>query len=115
MRAVLLSNFTAPMIDAAVRSSGLEGVFEPHLSTDRVRAYKPDPRAYRMGTDAFGLGREEIAFVAFGGWDAVGAKSFGYPTLWVNRMSLPVEELGVEPDVIGRNLDDLVRFVLPRH
>lgn len=111
IRMAFLSNFTAAMLDAAVKNSGLEGIFEAHLSTDRVRAYKPDPRAYQMAMDTFGLPRGEIVFSAFGGWDAAGAKSFGYPTFWVNRMSLPVEELGVVPDAIGDNLNDLVRFV----
>ena len=48
VRMALLSNFTAEMLDAGVKNSGLQGIFEPHLSTDRVRAYKPDPRAYQM-------------------------------------------------------------------
>ena len=114
IRLAFLSNFTAPMIDAAVGNSGFEGIFEPHLSTDRVRAFKPDPRAYQMGIDAFGLRREEIAFAAFGGWDAAGAKAFGYPTFWVNRVNAPVEELGVAPDGIGANLHDLAHFVMSR-
>jgi len=54
IRLAFLSNFTAAMLDAAVKNSGLEGLLEEHLSTDRVRAYKPDPRAYQMGLDAFG-------------------------------------------------------------
>jgi len=114
IRLAFLSNLTAPMLDAAVGNSGLEGIFEPHLSTDRVRAFKPDPRAYQMGIDAFGLRREEIAFAAFGGWDAAGAKAFGYPTFWVNRVNAPVEELGVAPDGIGANLHDLAHFVMSR-
>jgi len=115
IRMAFLSNFTTAMLDAAIKNSGLEGIFEPHLSTDRVGAYKPDPRAYQMGIDAFGLQRDEIVFAAFGGWDAAGAKTFGYPTFWVNRMNLPVEELGVAPDAIGGNLIDLVGFVRLRN
>jgi 2-haloacid dehalogenase len=111
IRLAFLSNFTAPMLDAAVKNSGLEGLFELHLSTDRVRAFKPDPRAYQMGVDAFGLPREEILFAAFGGWDAAGAKAFGYPTFWVNRANLPVEEMGIAPDGIGATLHDLANFV----
>lgn len=111
IRMAFLSNFTAAMLDAAVKNSGLEGIFEPHLSTDRVKAYKPDPRAYQMGIDAFGLRRDEIAFAAFGGWDAAGAKTFGYSTFWVNRMNLPVEELDVAPDAIGATLHELENFV----
>jgi 2-haloacid dehalogenase len=111
MKLALLSNFTPAMLDAAVRNSGLGGILEPHLSTDKVRAYKPDPRAYRMGIDAFGVKREEIAFAAFGGWDAAGAKAFGYPTFWVNRMNLPLEELGFAPDATGPTLRELASFV----
>jgi len=84
IRMAFLSNLTETMLEAAVKNSALEGFFEPHLSTDRVKAFKPDPRAYRMGLDAFKLEREEIAFAAFGGWDACGAKWFGYPTFWIN-------------------------------
>lgn len=102
---------TPAMLDAAISNSGLEGVFEHRLSTDAVQAYKPDPRAYQMGLEAFRLRREEILFAAFGGWDAAGAKAFGYLTFWVNRLSFPVEELGVIPDAIGANLTDLVTFV----
>jgi 2-haloacid dehalogenase len=112
IRMAFLSNFTARMLDAAIRNSGLEGYFEAHLSTDRVRAYKPDPRAYQMGLDAFGLKREEIAFAASAGWDAAGAKRFGYPTFWVNRMNLPAEELGVAADATGANMAGLVNFVI---
>ncbi|SDO24428.1 haloacid dehalogenase type II [Afipia sp. GAS231] len=110
IRMAFLSNFTAEMLDAAVRNSGLEGIFEPHLSTDRVQAFKPDPRAYRMGVDAFGMAKEEIAFAAFAGWDAAGAKRFGYPTFWVNRANAPLEELDVAPDGTGAGLQELVAF-----
>jgi 2-haloacid dehalogenase len=112
IRMAFLSNLTDVMLDAVVKNSGLEGFFEPHLSTDKVKAFKPDPRAYQMGLDAFKLRKEEIAFAAFAGWDAAGAKWFGYPTFWVNRLKTPVEELGVTPDGMGSGLGDLVKFVL---
>ena len=112
IRMAFLSNLTDAMMDAVVRNSALEGFFEPHLSADRVKAFKPDPRAYQMGPDAFGLQKGEIAFAAFAGWDAAGAKWFGYPTFWVNRLNTPVEELGVTPDGMGSGLGDFVKFVL---
>ncbi len=114
LRLAFLSNLTAPMLDAVVTNSGLEGLFEDHLSTDRVSAFKPDMRAYQMGVDAFGVKKEEIVFAAFAGWDAAGAKWFGYPTFWVNRANVPVEELGVVPDGMGPGLNDLVSFVTAR-
>jgi len=111
IRMAFLANPPTPMFDAVVRNSGLEGLLEDHLSTDRVGAYKPDPRAYQMGLDAFGLKREEIAFAASASWDAAGAKAFGYPSFWLNRANLPVEALGVAPDAIGTGMPDLVKFV----
>ena len=112
IRMAFLSNLTAGMLQAVVKNSGLEGFFEDHLTTDRVRVFKPDHRAYQMGLDAFGLKKEEIASAAFAGWDVAGSKWFGYPTFWVNRANAPAEELGIVPDGTGSGLDDLVRFVL---
>ncbi len=111
IRLAFLSNATSKILDAGIKNSGLDGVFEHVLSTDKIKAYKPDPRTYQMAIDAFNLKREEILFVPFAGWDAAGAKSFGYTTFWVNRLNLPVEKLGVVPDAIGQNLTDLVAFV----
>ena len=113
VRMALLSNFTSGMLEAATRNSGLEDYFETPLSTDIVKAYKPDPRAYQMAIDAFKLQRDEIAFVAFAGWDAAGAKRFGYRTYWANRIGLPEEELGASPDFASRSLADLERFCFP--
>jgi 2-haloacid dehalogenase len=112
LRMAFLANPPDRMFDAVLRNSGLEGLLEPHLSTDRVQLYKPHPRAYQMGVNAFRLAREEIVFAASASWDAAGAKRFGYPTFWLNRSGLPLEELGVTPDAIGATMADLVRFVI---
>ena len=107
IRLAILSNMTVEMVDAGIRNSELGGVFEHILSTDRVMAYKPDPRAYQLGLDSLRLKRHEVIFAAFAGWDMAGAKSFGYPTYWVNRQSQPMEELDMAPDAQGGNLKDL--------
>jgi 2-haloacid dehalogenase len=67
IKLAFLSNMTPHMLESVTKSSGLEGIFEHSLSTDAVKIYKPDPRAYQMGIDAFMLQREEILFAAFGG------------------------------------------------
>lgn len=111
LKLVFLSNMTMAMLETGIKTAGLPGVFDRVLSTDQIKTYKPDPRAYQLAMDTFGLEKREILFVAFAGWDAAGAKAFGYPTFWVNRMNLPREELGVVPDATGATLADLVRFV----
>jgi 2-haloacid dehalogenase len=106
-----LSNFTVGMLNGCIKSAGLDGLFDQVLSTDLAQVFKPDARAYQLGVNALRLPPDEILFVAFAGWDAAGAKSFGYPTFWVNRLGLPQEELGVGPDAIGANLTDLLTFL----
>lgn len=110
LRLAFASNMTRELLDAGIANNALEGVFEFVLSTDTVKAHKPDPRAYRMAATAFDLPREQILFAAFAGWDAAGAKTFGYPTFWVNRMNLPREELDVVADATGNDLTELVKF-----
>lgn len=113
-RLVLLSNATPAILGAGLKNSTLEQAFDHVLSTDRIRSFKPDPHAYRLGEEALELGKGEIMFVAFAGWDVAGAKWFGYPTFWNNRQGVATEALDVEPDGTGATLADLVQFLAPR-
>lgn len=113
LRLAFCSNMTEEMLRAGIRLNGLDGIFEHVLSADRVRAHKPDPRAYAMAVDALGLPREEILFVSFAGWDVAGAKWFGYPTFWVNRIGAPPEEIAPRADGEGRDLAALAAFLMP--
>lgn len=106
-----LSNATPRILDTNLARTGLASLFDHVISTDRVHSFKPDPRAYRLGTDVLKLHREEILFVAFAGWDAAGAKWFGYPTFWNNRPGAPAEQLDAIPDGNGASLSDLLSFL----
>lgn len=111
-RLAFLSNFTKEMMQANIQKNELQSYFDYQLSTDMVSAFKPSPLAYQMGIDAFCLEKQQILFAAFGAWDATGAKAFDYPTFWVNRQHVPLEELDVIPDGIGHNFNDLLGFLM---
>jgi len=111
IRLALLSNMTEEMLRKNLRYNGIEESFEFVLSTDYARVFKPGPKSYQLGVNAFDLKKEEIVFAAFAGWDAVGASWFGYPTVWVNRLGLPAEELDSKPKVIGRDMKVLKEFI----
>lgn len=111
LRLAFLSNMTEQMLDGGARRAGFRDQFDLVLSTDRVRAAKPDPRAYQMAVDAFHLQKKEIAFVAFAGWDAAGASWFGYPTIWLNRASAPEEHLDAPSASVYTSLADVVAFI----
>lgn len=107
----ILSNGTPEMLDIAVKSAGMSGLFEHILSVDPVRKFKTAPEAYQLGPGAFGLPAKEILFVSSNAWDACGATWFGYTTFWINRSGQPPEELGVSPTATGRLLTDITTFV----
>lgn len=114
LRLAFLSNMTSRVLTDGLKAANLDGMFEAVISTERIRSYKPDPRAYQMGVDTLGLRKEEVLFVAFAGWDVAGSKWFGYPTFWANRASAPQEELGIGADAVGPDLAALLSFALPR-
>lgn len=109
-----LSNMTPKMLETGIANSGLDGLFDHVISTDAARTFKPDPRAYQLGVDTFGLPKEQIAFAAFAGWDAAGASWFGYPTVWINRLGFAAEELGAKPAAEGSTLETLTEFLTTR-
>lgn len=104
----VLSNGSPRMLEEGLRSAGLRDRFTHVLSVDEVRTYKPAPAVYALAESRLRLARENLLFVSSNAWDAVGAKAFGLPTAWVNRLGVPEERLGVKPDVMVRDLTDLV-------
>ena len=111
LRMGFLSNMTRPMLDSCIQHNKLDEYFNIVLSTDQLKTYKPSPRSYQMGPDAFDLKKSEILFIAFASWDAAGAKWFGYPTYWVNRMDVTPEELHASADKSGKTLDGIRNLV----
>lgn len=112
IRVILLSNFTPEMLRSNVDHAGLAPLFDEVVSTEGNGSFKPEPRAYALGMSTLHLRKDEIVFAAFGGWDAYGAKHFGYRTYWVNRFHLPQERFGAAPDASSAGMDGLADFVL---
>jgi 2-haloacid dehalogenase len=103
----ILSNGSPRMLQAAVRSSGLEPYLDHLLSVDAVRTYKPAPAVYALGPRALGLPAADLLFVSSNAWDVAGAKAFGYRVVWCNRGRAPEEELGLRADLVVSRLDEL--------
>lgn len=112
LRIITIANFSPKMLRANADRAGITDLFDELLSTEANHSYKPEARAYQLGLDRLGLKKEEVVFAAFGGWDAYGAKSFGFPTYWVNRFNLPTEKLGIVADATSNDFAGLLDFVL---
>jgi 2-haloacid dehalogenase len=111
LKLAILSNGNPQMLDIAVKSAGMTGLFDHVLSVDAVRAYKPSPAAYALCTQAFAAAPRELVFVSSNGWDVAGASWFGFTTFWLNRQNAPAEELGVPPHGVGAGMGDLLTFL----
>jgi 2-haloacid dehalogenase len=107
----ILSNGNPEMLQTAITSSGMSGLFTHVLSVDAVRKFKTAPEAYALGPAATGLAAKEILFVSSNGWDACCATWFGYRTFWINRTGQPPEELGVQPTAVGSTMQDVVEYI----
>ncbi|MEO5750823.1 MAG: haloacid dehalogenase type II [Usitatibacter sp.] len=105
----ILSNGHPEMLEAVVAHNGLAERFRGGvISVHSAKIFKPAPSVYRLVEDQLGVPRALMGFVSSNGWDAAGAKTFGFQTFWINRRKAPVERLGVRPDAIFADLSGLV-------
>lgn len=93
LRLAILSNGNPGMLDPMMAACGLAGSFDAVLSVDAVRVSKPDPRVYRLVEARCGVAPDRVCFLSSNCWDAHGAAHFGFATVWVNRGSLPDDNL----------------------
>ncbi len=107
----ILSNGSRAMLLPLVANSGLGAHLAGVLTVEPAHIFKPSPRVYQLAVDALRLPPARIGFVSSNGWDAIGARAFGFVSFWINRTSAPVDRHGPHPDHVLRSLADLPRAV----
>ena len=103
----ILSNGTPAMLDAMVGAAHLRDQFDAVLSVEAVQQYKPYPAVYALVEQTLNVAPHETAFVSSNAWDVAGAASFGLRVVWINRIGLPMEQLGFEPETVIGSLHEL--------
>jgi 2-haloacid dehalogenase len=106
-RCAILSNGSTEMLNAAVRNSELQDLFDAVISVDSLGVYKPDPRVYQLAVDQLDLQPGEIVFQSSNAWDAAGAGAFGFKVAWINRFGQQAERLGILADAELKDLESL--------
>ncbi len=104
----VLSNGTPEMLRSGLERTALWPYFTSVLSADSVKRYKPSPDVYQLALQHTGLPKDEILFVSSNSWDVIGAKNFGFKVCWINRMGAPLDTLGVRPDLVVKNFNELM-------
>lgn len=105
----ILSNGSPAMLERALAESGLRDRFAVVLSADLVQRFKPDPAVYALVPGHLGIPAERLLFVSANGFDVAGAARFGLRVARVDRAGLPLDGLGVTPEVTVRSLEELAR------
>ena len=103
----ILSNGSPAMLEAVVKSSGLEKLVQTILSVELAGVFKPDPAVYRLAVDHLGVAAEEIVFLSSNSWDAVGATAFGLKVAWINRFDQRPERMPFQPVAEIKTLAEL--------
>ncbi|GAB4274236.1 MAG: haloacid dehalogenase type II [Pararhodobacter sp.] len=110
-RLAILSNGSMGMLEGAVGSAGLEGMFEALFSVESVGVFKPHASVYDLVEQGMALAPDEVLFVSSNGWDACAGAGHGFVTAWVNRDAAPLDRLWGRPHHILRDLSALPDLV----
>lgn len=107
LRSAILSNGSPRMLDAVVKKSKLDPLFDAILSVEDVGVFKPHRRVYQLAVDRLGVPASAIAFQSSNAWDAYAAKTFGMQVVWCNRYGQRRERLPGTPDREIKSLAEL--------
>jgi len=104
----ILSNGSSDMLEAAVKSAGLDAFFDTVISVDRISTFKANRAVYEMTTDEFGLEAGQISYQSSNRWDVAAAVNFGFRTIWINRTNQPDEYRDFSPAIVVDDLEGII-------
>ncbi len=112
LKLAVLSNGEPKMLSAVAKSAGVDTLLDAIISVDEIKAFKPDPRVYKLATSHLKLDAAALGFVSSNNWDVNGAASTGLATFWIQRNAAePPEELGYAANRVVKAITDLPGIV----
>jgi 2-haloacid dehalogenase len=109
---VALTNSPLDVARAQLTNAGLAHHFDAILSADTVQALKPARAAYELVARSCDVPLDEVRLVAAHAWDVSGALAAGCAAAFVARAGKVPSPLGLQPDVVGRDLADVADMLL---
>jgi 2-haloacid dehalogenase len=108
---LILSNGTREMLEPLAAATGVARYLDAILSVESAGTYKPSPRVYQLAIDHLKMSPTRIGFVSSNSWDAIGAKAFGFVSIWVNRAHGVIDRHGPGPDAVVASLSELPALI----
>jgi 2-haloacid dehalogenase len=107
-KTAILSNGAPSMLTSAVEAAGLKADLDAVLSVDVLKMFKPRMEVYALVTREFACKPADVVFVSSNRWDAMGATTFGFRTVWINRAGNPDEYTDCPPVAVVSDLTGLL-------
>ena len=113
-RLSILSNGDRDMLEAAKPFISFN--FDLTISVQESGAFKPDKRTYAKAEEIIGvefkdIERSNILFVANHAFDCIGAKAWGFRTVFIDRRKRPFGENPYQPDLIVKDFGELTNLL----
>jgi 2-haloacid dehalogenase len=97
-----------------LENGGLLPFFERRFSADSVKQHKPSRLAYAHVEKELGVEPSELCLIACHTWDTLGAVAAGWGAAFIKRVGNDVLSVGPQPQIVGRDLDDVADQLIAR-
>ncbi|MCZ2815651.1 HAD family hydrolase [Modestobacter sp. VKM Ac-2984] len=113
VRVVTLSHGSPGVVEAGLTRGGVAALVERTLTSESIRAWKPNREAYLWAAGVCGVAPERMALVAAHSWDVLGAGRAGLTTGFTSGRSEKVfADVYAPPHVQGGSLVEVVEGLL---
>jgi 2-haloacid dehalogenase len=111
IKTCILSNGTPKLLNLLTKKANVQKLFDSIISVEKIKIYKPSPKVYQLVTQKYKCNPNQVCFFSSNSWDIVGAKSFGFKSVWVNRINKNFDNLDHKPNKIIKNLLQIKKFL----
>ncbi|MGA3158451.1 MAG: haloacid dehalogenase type II [Steroidobacteraceae bacterium] len=98
-----------------LQHGGIADLFERRFSADGVKHHKPSPQAYAYVERELGAKPSQLCLIACHTWDTLGAVAAGWQGALIKRVGNDVLDVGPQPHLVGRDLNDVADQLIARH
>jgi 2-haloacid dehalogenase len=112
VRAVTLSHGSPGVAEAGLARGGVRDLVERTLTSESIRAWKPNREVYLWAAGSCGVAPEGMALVAAHGWDVQGAQRAGLTGAWFPRSERAYAGVYDEAHVRAGDLPSAVEALL---
>ncbi|OLY91429.1 2-haloacid dehalogenase [Cnuella takakiae] len=110
-RLAALTNAPKDVVRERMERTGLISYFDPVLSSEKIRQYKPATRVYQWAAEQCGVPAAACMLVSTHDWDILGAHNAGMQTAYIERPQQLAYPLGPKPGICLQHLNQLLQQI----